>query len=247
MVLFFVGISKILTSNIYPLKHAALQIVAKTPISETRNQSKDIEYTENLNNKEVFLRNPPYPLTPKILTSNIYPLKHVALQIEAKTPISDKRNQSKDIEYTENLNNKEVLLRNLPYPLTPKILTSNIYPLKHVALQIEAKSPFSDKRNQSKDIEYTENLNNKEVLLRNPPYPLTPKILTSNIYPLKHVSDGEGKTLSKTQYLPYGETFVQREDLNFAPKYNSQELDRESGFYFYNAEVLRSWDCEIYE
>ncbi len=37
------------------------------------------------------------------------------------------------------------------------------------------------------------------------------------------------------QYLPYGEAFVQRGDLNFAPKYNSQELDRESGFYFYNA------------
>ncbi|WP_061231248.1 RHS repeat-associated core domain-containing protein, partial [Leptospira weilii] len=44
-----------------------------------------------------------------------------------------------------------------------------------------------------------------------------------------------GQTLSKMQYLPYGETFVQRGDLNFAPKYNSQELDRESGFYFYNA------------
>ncbi|EMM71140.1 hypothetical protein LEP1GSC038_0639 [Leptospira weilii str. 2006001855] len=44
--------------------------------------------------------------------------------------------------------------------------------------------------------------------------------------------DDEGKTLSKMQYLPYGETFVQRGDLNFAPKYNSQELDRESGFTF---------------
>ncbi|WP_255297682.1 RHS repeat-associated core domain-containing protein, partial [Leptospira kirschneri] len=37
------------------------------------------------------------------------------------------------------------------------------------------------------------------------------------------------------QYLPYGETFVQRGDLNFSPKFNSQELDRESGFYFFNA------------
>ncbi|MDI7227017.1 RHS repeat-associated core domain-containing protein, partial [Leptospira santarosai] len=45
----------------------------------------------------------------------------------------------------------------------------------------------------------------------------------------------EGNTLSQIQYQPYGETFVQRGDLNFSPKYNSQELDRESGFYFYNA------------
>ncbi|EMN27920.1 RHS repeat-associated core domain protein [Leptospira interrogans serovar Pyrogenes str. L0374] len=37
------------------------------------------------------------------------------------------------------------------------------------------------------------------------------------------------------QYLPYGETFAQRGDTNFSPKFNSQELDRESGFYFYNA------------
>ncbi|WP_161938884.1 RHS repeat-associated core domain-containing protein, partial [Leptospira interrogans] len=32
-----------------------------------------------------------------------------------------------------------------------------------------------------------------------------------------------------------GDTFVQRGDLNFSPKFNSQELDRESGFYFFNA------------
>ncbi len=47
--------------------------------------------------------------------------------------------------------------------------------------------------------------------------------------------DDEGNTLSLMQYLPYGETFVQRGDLNFSPKFNSQELDRESGFYFFNA------------
>ncbi|WP_244939964.1 glycohydrolase toxin TNT-related protein [Leptospira adleri] len=37
------------------------------------------------------------------------------------------------------------------------------------------------------------------------------------------------------QYQPYGETFVHKGDTDFAPKYNSQELDGESGFYFYNA------------
>ncbi|EMO01794.1 RHS repeat domain-containing protein, partial [Leptospira interrogans] len=59
--------------------------------------------------------------------------------------------------------------------------------------------------------------------------------LTDQVDSVSHALDDEGKTLSKMQYLPYGETFVQRGDTNFAPKYNSQELDRESGFYFYNA------------
>ncbi|EKR64978.1 RHS repeat-associated core domain protein [Leptospira weilii str. 2006001853] len=59
--------------------------------------------------------------------------------------------------------------------------------------------------------------------------------LTDQVDSVSLVLDDEGQTLSKMQYLPYGETFVQRGDSNFAPKYNSQELDRESGFYFYNA------------
>ncbi|EPG84356.1 polymorphic toxin type 10 domain-containing protein [Leptospira santarosai] len=59
--------------------------------------------------------------------------------------------------------------------------------------------------------------------------------LTDQVDSVSHVLDDEGNTLSQIQYQPYGETFVQRGDLNFSPKYNSQELDRESGFYFYNA------------
>ncbi|WP_032927083.1 SpvB/TcaC N-terminal domain-containing protein [Leptospira santarosai] len=59
--------------------------------------------------------------------------------------------------------------------------------------------------------------------------------LTDQVDSVSHVLDDRGSTLSQTQYQPYGETFVQRGDANFAPKYNSQELDRESGFYFYNA------------
>ncbi|WP_016761946.1 RHS repeat domain-containing protein, partial [Leptospira kirschneri] len=59
--------------------------------------------------------------------------------------------------------------------------------------------------------------------------------LTDQVDSVSTVLDDEGNTLSQMQYLPYGETFVQRGDLNFSPKYNSQELDRESGFYFYNA------------
>ncbi|OLY65158.1 RHS repeat domain-containing protein [Leptospira santarosai] len=59
--------------------------------------------------------------------------------------------------------------------------------------------------------------------------------LTDQVDSVSHVLDDEGNTLSQMQYQPYGETFVQRGDLNFSPKYNSQELDRESGFYFFNA------------
>ncbi|WP_000292485.1 RHS repeat-associated core domain-containing protein, partial [Leptospira interrogans] len=59
--------------------------------------------------------------------------------------------------------------------------------------------------------------------------------LTDQVDSVSTVLDDEGNTLSQMQYLPYGDTFVQRGDLNFSPKFNSQELDRESGFYFYNA------------
>ncbi|AXR62415.1 hypothetical protein DQM68_09055 [Leptospira mayottensis] len=59
--------------------------------------------------------------------------------------------------------------------------------------------------------------------------------LTDQVDSVSHVLDDDGNTLSQIQYQPYGETFVQRGDLNFSPKYNSQELDRESGFYFFNA------------
>nr|WP_229267142.1 RHS repeat-associated core domain-containing protein [Leptospira sp. mild_001] len=59
--------------------------------------------------------------------------------------------------------------------------------------------------------------------------------LTDQVDSVSTVLDDEGNTLSLMQYLPYGDTFVQRGDLNFSPKFNSQELDRESGFYFFNA------------
>ncbi|WP_427854352.1 SpvB/TcaC N-terminal domain-containing protein [Leptospira tipperaryensis] len=59
--------------------------------------------------------------------------------------------------------------------------------------------------------------------------------LTDQVDSVSHVLDDDANTLSKMQYQPYGETFVHKGDTDFAPKYNSQELDRESGFYFYNA------------
>ncbi|MFB5737859.1 RHS repeat-associated core domain-containing protein [Leptospira wolffii] len=44
------------------------------------------------------------------------------------------------------------------------------------------------------------------------------------------------------QYEPYGETLVQRGNQDLVPKYNSQELARETNFYFYNA---RYYDPQI--
>ncbi len=66
--------------------------------------------------------------------------------------------------------------------------------------------------------------------------------LTDQVDSVAHVLDEGAHTLSRMQYEPYGETFAQRGSLDFAPKYNSQELDRETNFYFYNA---RYYDPEI--
>ncbi|EPG66198.1 RHS repeat domain-containing protein [Leptospira wolffii] len=70
----------------------------------------------------------------------------------------------------------------------------------------------------------------------------TAYFLTDQVDSVAHVLDENGHTLSRMQYEPYGETLVQRGNLNFAPKYNSQELDRETNFYFYNA---RYYDPQI--
>ncbi len=59
--------------------------------------------------------------------------------------------------------------------------------------------------------------------------------LTDQVDSVSIVLDDNANELTRLQYLPYGETLVQRGDPDFAPKYNSQELDQESGFYFYNA------------
>ena len=47
---------------------------------------------------------------------------------------------------------------------------------------------------------------------------------------------------NRFEYLPYGETWITEGDGNNNPKYNSQELDKETNFYFYNA---RHYDPEI--
>jgi RHS repeat-associated protein len=44
------------------------------------------------------------------------------------------------------------------------------------------------------------------------------------------------------EYLPFGEDWITEGDTKNAPKYNSQELDKETNFYFYNA---RYYDPQI--
>ena len=55
------------------------------------------------------------------------------------------------------------------------------------------------------------------------------------------VTDGTGQVQTRTEYLPYGETWYQEGDETNGPKYNSQELDEETGYYYYNA---RHYDPE---
>jgi RHS repeat-associated protein len=56
------------------------------------------------------------------------------------------------------------------------------------------------------------------------------------------VLDDGGKIVTQHEYLPFGETWTHEGDKKHNPKYNSQELDKESGYYFYNA---RHYDPEI--
>ncbi|MES0492159.1 MAG: RHS repeat-associated core domain-containing protein, partial [Leptospirales bacterium] len=66
--------------------------------------------------------------------------------------------------------------------------------------------------------------------------------LANHVDSVKVVTDDTGKALSRTEYLPYGETFQQEGDIRFTAKYNGQALDEESDLYYYNA---RHYDPEI--
>ena len=66
--------------------------------------------------------------------------------------------------------------------------------------------------------------------------------VTDQVDSVNLVLDDAGDVLTTTQYLPYGETFVHRGDTDFVPKFNSQELDKESGLYYFNA---RYYEPEI--
>ncbi len=59
--------------------------------------------------------------------------------------------------------------------------------------------------------------------------------LTDQVDSVRVVTDDRGMIVSRMEYLPYGETWFSEGNTSHAPKYNSQELDRETGLYFYNA------------
>jgi RHS repeat-associated protein len=49
------------------------------------------------------------------------------------------------------------------------------------------------------------------------------------------VTNDTGAAINRTEYLPFGETWFTEGEKAYAPKFNSQELDKESGLYFFNA------------
>jgi len=66
--------------------------------------------------------------------------------------------------------------------------------------------------------------------------------LTDQVDSVKVVVNDSGMPVSRMEYLPFGDTWFQEGDLSHNPKYNSQELDKETGYYFYNA---RHYDAGI--
>jgi RHS repeat-associated protein len=66
--------------------------------------------------------------------------------------------------------------------------------------------------------------------------------LTDQVDSVKVVTNDSGMVVTSHEYLPFGEDWITEGDTKNAPKYNSQELDKESGYYFYNA---RHYDPEI--
>jgi len=66
--------------------------------------------------------------------------------------------------------------------------------------------------------------------------------MTDQVDSVNVVTNDNGDAISAIDYLPYGETWYEQGDTGFSPKYNSQDLDKESGLYFFNA---RHYDPEI--
>jgi len=62
--------------------------------------------------------------------------------------------------------------------------------------------------------------------------------LTDQVDSVKVVLDDSGEAVTRFEYLPYGEAWFTEKtegvEEEHSPKFNSQELDRESGFYFFN-------------
>ena len=66
--------------------------------------------------------------------------------------------------------------------------------------------------------------------------------LTDQVDSVKVVADDSGNAVSRVEYMPYGQEWFSEGADNFAPKYNSQELDKESDLYYFNA---RHYDPEL--
>jgi RHS repeat-associated protein len=70
--------------------------------------------------------------------------------------------------------------------------------------------------------------------------------VTDQVDSVSMVLNEQGKPLTRFEYMPYGEEWITKKDPSISekhnPKFNSQELDEESGFYYYNA---RHYDPEI--
>jgi len=65
---------------------------------------------------------------------------------------------------------------------------------------------------------------------------------TDQVDSVKVVADDNGRAVTRMEYMPYGDTWFTEGDNNNSPKYNSQELDKESNFYYYNA---RHYDAGV--
>jgi len=63
--------------------------------------------------------------------------------------------------------------------------------------------------------------------------------LTDQVDSVKVVLDDEGNAITRFEYLPYGEEWITETEEGIEeehnPKYNGQELDKETGYYYYNA------------
>jgi len=63
--------------------------------------------------------------------------------------------------------------------------------------------------------------------------------LTDQVDSVKVVLDDEGNAITRFEYLPYGEEWITETEEGIEeehnPKFNGQELDKETGYYYYNA------------
>jgi RHS repeat-associated protein len=66
--------------------------------------------------------------------------------------------------------------------------------------------------------------------------------LTDQVDSVSVVTDDKAEVVNRFEYLPYGESWITEGDGRNRAKYNSQELDAETNFYFYNA---RYYDPEV--